>query len=127
MKMNNLKEEWKHYYNVGDLLKFIKENNIPNDAKILLQRVEDVYFEKHNWKPIKKEGLFCSQERDHHKKIKEGYYWSKDFPDNKPEDFTILSDEEHEKLIEDLKEQYYVCWSPVKYENDDNLYLDAHY
>jgi len=34
---------------VEQLLKFIFDHNIPPTAKILHQRIEDVYFEEHNW------------------------------------------------------------------------------
>lgn len=34
---------------VKDLLLFILANKIPLDSKILYQRIEDVYFEKHGW------------------------------------------------------------------------------
>ena len=27
-------------------------NKVPNDAKIYIQRIEDVYFDKHGWEPI---------------------------------------------------------------------------
>jgi hypothetical protein len=37
------------YMTVGDLKKFIKENRIPDDALILYQRIEDVYFKKYGW------------------------------------------------------------------------------
>ena len=30
---------------VGDLKKFIEEQGIPDDAKVMIQRVEDKYFE----------------------------------------------------------------------------------
>lgn len=40
---------------VGELKTFIEENNIPDNAKILVERVEDVYFEKRGWSVIKKE------------------------------------------------------------------------
>lgn len=34
---------------VGQLLQIIEDNNLSKDAKILVERVEDVYFEKHGW------------------------------------------------------------------------------
>jgi len=35
------------YMTVGDLKKLIKK--MPDDAKVYYQRIEDVYFEKHEW------------------------------------------------------------------------------
>lgn len=30
----------------------ISAYNIPNDCKIYIQRIEDIYFEEHGWKPL---------------------------------------------------------------------------
>lgn len=76
------------YLTVGQLKKFLKD--LPDDGKIYYQRIEDVYFEKHNWGQNSK---FMGS-------------------------------------IENLglsKEEYIKVWSPVKYPNDNNLYLTAHY
>lgn len=34
---------------VGQLLEFIQKNNIPLDAKVKYERIEDSYFEEHGW------------------------------------------------------------------------------
>ncbi|MEO6303962.1 MAG: hypothetical protein ABIP51_12400 [Bacteroidia bacterium] len=73
-------EKYKHYSTVGDLKKFIELNKLPDDAKILVQRIEDFYFENNNWETINKE-----------------------------------------------ESKYIVAWCPVKYKDDENLYLDCHY
>lgn len=39
---------------VGRLLDFIQENNVPREAIVLCERVEDVYFEEHGWKVYEK-------------------------------------------------------------------------
>jgi len=36
-----------HYLTVGELKKIIK--NIPDDARVLYERIEDVYFQEHGW------------------------------------------------------------------------------
>lgn len=72
---------------VGYLLKFIKENNIPENAVILSQRVEDKYYNQDiSWD-------------------KTSTYKETDFGPT----------------------QYQPIWCPVKYNNDNNLYLDLHY
>lgn len=50
-------EEMQKYQgvSVGELLDFIKRNNIPMSSKIFIERIEDVYFEKHHWAVIEKE------------------------------------------------------------------------
>lgn len=40
---------YEHYLTVGDLKKFLNEHSLPDTAKVVVQRVEDVYYEKHNW------------------------------------------------------------------------------
>lgn len=45
-----------HYLTVGELKAFLSKHNLPDDAKVLVQRVEDVYYEKHNWGVYLKEG-----------------------------------------------------------------------
>ncbi len=42
-----------HTLTVEQLLKFIEKHNIPLTAKVRLQRIEDVYFEK-GWSTTKK-------------------------------------------------------------------------
>jgi len=39
---------------VDKLLKFIKENKIPLTAKVMIQRIEDMYFEENHWEEYTK-------------------------------------------------------------------------
>ena len=73
---------------VEQLLKFIADNNIPSTAKILYERIEDTYFEKHGWDKV----------------------------------VTLKPD-----MYNSDEDQFVNVFSPVKYPNDDNLYLTAHY
>jgi len=45
------------YLQFSHLIGFVEKykNKIPKDAKIYIERVEDIYFDKHGWKPIKLE------------------------------------------------------------------------
>jgi len=62
--MTNLKEITKEelsnsyddYLTVGDLKEFLYKHNLPNNAKVVVQRIEDVYYEKHSWGVYLKEG-----------------------------------------------------------------------
>ena len=74
---------------VGELLEFIKTNNIPMDAKVCYQRIEDHYFSK-------------------------GTGWGEN---------SIMKPDEY-NLGED---QYVEVFTAVKYPDDKNLYLTAHY
>ena len=46
------KERYQDYLTVGELKKYI--SGMPSDAKVLIQRVKDVYFEKHGWETLKR-------------------------------------------------------------------------
>lgn len=112
------------YLTVGKLLEFIEKHDLPKDAKVVFQRIEDRYFEKHGWGVVLKEGFHYHSQVKRNKDIDNG-----EFDD--PEEYPLLKGKRPEKFPEDkldeLKEQYIPIWCPVKYEDDDNLYLDAHY
>lgn len=122
----NGRELFEKFLTVGRLLDFIEKYKIPRDAKVLLQRVEDIYFEKHNWSTVNKEGEFYYQAIETNQKIDSGEF-------NNKEDYPHLTPEKIEQLrmegddLENLKEKYVQSWCPVKYPDDNNLYLDAHY
>lgn len=117
------KEKFKHYSTVGALKAFIQENNIPDDAKILVERIEDMYYEKNNWVAIRKKGEHYNYSQRENEKITSGEYADKEeYPNLKkqPDLYT-------ERELEDSKNQYNPVWCPVKYPDDNNLYLDCHY
>lgn len=41
---------------VGELKKFLNEYKLPDDAKVVIQRIEDVCYEKYGWGVYLKEG-----------------------------------------------------------------------
>ena len=51
-----LVEGYKDFLTVGKLKKFLDEHNLPDTAKVVIQRVEDIYYEKHSWGVFFKEG-----------------------------------------------------------------------
>lgn len=133
---------------VGDLLKFIEERNIPMDAKVMIQRVEDRYFE----------GVDISGMQDSEGNIHEegtistgwGVYLKKGYSYYEAEQINMNMNEEIDRRangdepnypsiknptemmidLEDprLLEQYHPAWSPVFYADDqDLLFIDLHY
>jgi hypothetical protein len=110
-------------FTVGQLKKFIEEHNIPDDATIVYQRIEDIYFEgadisgmrgklpngeygvltpgtkAKGWETIKKEG-----------------YWY-----HKMKELNISEED-----LEKSKEEYIEVHSPVLFDKE-HLYLTAHY
>jgi predicted DNA-binding protein (MmcQ/YjbR family) len=147
--MNKLtKEQLKSYtgLRVKDLKKFIEKNNVPDDALVLIERVEDKYYEEidisginsvngvlpensktNGWGVYLKEAESYYDSLLHNKRIREGYYFNKEeFPDLKEGSgfFNELSEEELEKT----KTQYHPAWSCVKYiDEDDLLFINLHY
>lgn len=122
------KEHMDHYCTVGDLLNFIDKNKLPLDAKVVMQRVKDHYFnEVGGWKEnlVRMPGEFYHHTLKYNQDIIDGKY---DDKENYP-DFT----EEMKKLattdeLDAMKEEYYHCWCPVFYKEKPNiLFLDAHY
>ncbi len=120
-----MKNNFPGYLTVGHLLDFIEKHNLPRDAKVFYQRIEDSYFtEKGGWKTVKKQGYFYHQAVKTNKRVDEGYYDDK-------EEFPLLVDPQRLKVdddfLETLKEEYILSFAPAKYKDDDNLYIDAFY
>ena len=41
---------YQHHLTVGKLKEFLYKSELPNDAPVMIQRVEDFYFDKSGWK-----------------------------------------------------------------------------
>ena len=52
------------YLNVGELKKFINRHSIPESAKVLIQRVEDIYYNELSWGVYLKEGEHSFKNED---------------------------------------------------------------
>ena len=46
------------YLTVGEIKKFLNEHQLPDDAVVVVQRVEDIYYKEHNWGSYLKKGEF---------------------------------------------------------------------
>jgi hypothetical protein len=118
--------EYRDYLTVGGLKKFIEEHNVPDDAIVLSQRVEDIYFEKHGWGVYCKEGESCWECREWNRNIEDGSYL-----DARPK-LKAMKEELKpftEEQIRESREQYHPVWSLAWYKDDDKdfLFLDLHY
>ncbi len=117
----------KHFLTVGDLLKFIEENQIPMTAPVMIQRVEDVYYKNHGWGVYLKKGehyrdsertnQLMNEEIDRRLKGEEP-----NFPNiENPAKYIVDTDAE-------MMEQYHPAWSGCRYGDDtDMLFIDLHY
>lgn len=99
--------KFKYVLTVGQLRKFIEKHNISDDAPILVQRIEDVYFDKHNWPTYRKhtfESTMMIDSWDNCSKVR-------------------LTDAE----LESYKSDYIPTNQPVYYKEDKEiLFIDLH-
>jgi hypothetical protein len=108
------------------LKKFLEEHpELPDDANVLIQRVEDRYYEEHGWGVVLKEG-------DHYHMYKEqNYRMNEEIKRRKNGEHPKYEMEDPSKFIVELddtmKDQYHPGWCCLKYKDDDNLYIDLHY
>ena len=109
---------------VKELLEHIERNNIPMDAEVFIQRIEDFYVKVAKWEVIRKEGFHYNRLKFLNEKVESGEFNNKEkYPlIENPEDFRYSEEE-----LEQAKEQYFKSYCPVKYPDDNNLYIDAHY
>lgn len=114
------------YMTVGALKKFIEKHEVPDDALVVVQRVEDFYYEDHGWKVYLKEAEHSNWMKSYNDALDRGEFDDKekypDFKDEMRKKFT------EEQIIE-ASSQYHPAWCPVLYEDDGKeiLFLDLHY
>ena len=117
---------YKDYLTVGRLKMFLEQHpELPDDALVLTQRVEDKYFEENGWGVVLKEGDHYDMAKTHNIRMEEEIRRRKN-GEHPKYDMEDPSKHIHE-LTDDLKDQYHPAWSCLKYKNDNNLYIDLHY
>ena len=126
------KEDLKRYASMGYMtVKDMREaiEGLPDDGLILVQRVEDVYYQNNGWGVYLKEGEHyysavrlnenMNEEIDRRLKGEEPDYPMIDDP------ATYMSSAED---LEQSMDQYHPAWCAVKYKDDqENLFIDLHY
>ena len=117
---------YNHNLTVGDLKKFIEEQGIPDDAKVMIQRVEDKYFENNDWGVYLKEGYWYHTASELNENMKAEALRRE--LGMEPE-YSITNPLSQVVEIDDtLKEQYHPAWGCVRYGDDtDLLFIDLHY
>jgi hypothetical protein len=118
--------KYKDYLTVGKLKKFLEEHpELPDDANVLIQRVEDRYYEENGWGVVLKEGDY------YHMYKEQNYRMNEEIKRRKNGEHPKYEMEDPSKFIVELddtmKEQYHPSWCCLKYKDDDNLYIDLHY
>lgn len=138
-KISELKIEdltkYEYYLTVGELRKTLSE--YPDDAKVLVQRVEDCYYEgmkidetrsTEGWPVVLKKGAAYHHAIDWNKEMHDEVL--RKIAGEKPE---YAFDDPQNRMftkeqIESMMEQYTPAFSVIKYKDDpNNLYIDLHY
>lgn len=100
IKSEDLINKYEHYLTIGQLREFLNSTDLPNDGLVMIERVEDIYYENHSWKVYLKDG-------DYTKELRE-----------------TGSDE---KDIFNSMNQYHPAFCTLKYPEDKNLFINLHY
>lgn len=113
-----------HYLTVGRLKEFIKEYELTDDSLVVVQRVEDIYYENHKWGVYLKEGESAHSCKSWNEDIKGEYLDAERYPRLVGKELKPFT----EKEIRQSMEQYSPIFSCVRYTDDkDILFLDLHY
>lgn len=89
--------KYSDYLTIGQLKEHIKEYNLPDHAKVVIQRVEDIYFEKHGWGVLKKESDLTYKCKEWNKELEKGKeYMSENYPNIKEGDPHLIPHIEEE-------------------------------
>ena len=118
--------KYKDYLTVGKLRKFLEQNpELPNDSLVLIQRVEDMYYEKGVCGVVLKEGHYYNMVKTNNVRMQEEIQRRKngEHPKYEMEDPSKYITE----LTDEWKEQYHPAWTCLRYRDDNNLYIDLHY
>ena len=111
---------------VGDLKNYLnKHPNLSNDSIVVIERVEDHYYENNNWSVYKYGGEHYHNTLQWNKDIDSGKYLDKEqYPNMKEENLKKYTEED----LEEAKSQYtpaFCVFSDPVYE--DILFINLHY
>ena len=117
--------KYKDHLTVGALKEFLSKHKLSDDSIVLIQRVEDLYYNECNWGVYLKKGDHTHQVEQRNKDIKSGKYLDKEkYPKIKPKHLIPSTKDE----VKESMEQYHPAWSCVRYSDDKNiLFIDLHY
>ena len=107
------------------LREFVHRNpHLSGDTKVLVERVEDRYFEKHSWSVFKVDNEITYQcEVDNERIENDLENMRKEYP-NAPEEFFTKIPEE---IIEESKSQFHPAWHIGTNNENDLVFIHMHY
>lgn len=51
----DLKNKYRHHLTIGGLRDFLNKHDLPDNGRVLIQRIEDFYYDNNNWAVYLKE------------------------------------------------------------------------
>jgi len=120
-----LLNEYNDYLTVGDIKNFLLKHKLPDDAKVVIQRVEDKYYDDHNWGVYLKKGYHTSTDIEWNENINGKFLDEEKYPKLKNKKLSEYTTEE----LKETMEQYTPAFQCAKYKDDDNdvLFINLHY
>lgn len=99
-----------HFFTYGRLKEELAKHDIPDDTPILVERVEDVYFEKNGWDVMLIEGDFSRQMRDWNAQLAAGEITKEEYPGLYEEENHPLLTPHTEDEIKEASDQFIQTW-----------------
>lgn len=128
IEKTDLEKYRKSYLTVGRLRKLLDNSDLEDDALVMIERVEDVYFEEHSWKVYPKDSNLCEWIREVNRKMQDDIGGRERgevsrFPDLDDPSKHITTEEE----LKDYQNQYHPAFSAFMYTDEKELFINLHY
>jgi len=112
--------KYKGSLTVGKLKELLNEYELSDDALVLVERVEDTYFENHHWKVYPIRSWHCANMIRYNESLAAG-----EFDDVPEEDRRAPFTEEE---LDSMDSQYHPAhWASTRKEHPDLLFISMHY
>jgi hypothetical protein len=147
----SLAERHGHYMRVGDLRKALANPDLSDDAIVLIEHVDDIYYERgrdvvgfssppedgttgvfpkdyhpEEWPVVLRDGYWGWHMKDHNRKVDSGYYADpKNFPEPHPEHKRRYTDEEIRQAMTKFAPAY--CCGVGGKDDKDVFFIHMHY
>ncbi len=116
--------KYEHYLTVGKIKEFLNKYDLSDDSMVVVQRIEDFYYENNGWSVYLKEGESYWHCERWNEDIKGDYLDTKKYPRLVGKELKLFTEEQMKQSMC----QYSPIWSCVRYNDDkDILFLDLHY
>ena len=128
LSKEEIENRFKDHLTIGDLKKWLDKNSdLPDDSKVLIQRVDDRYFKNNQWGVYLKDGETVynqlnfnndmREEIERRENGEESEYPAIEYPSN------LITE-----ITDDLREQYFPAWCCVRYSDEEKImFIDAFY